>query len=159
MSEPAVPTFAADALVLFDEAFERHSGMFLDKGTTLFETLGALDAAAASRAVGPDSGSIAAHVEHIRFYLDVAESYWLGQPPEAVDWKAIWRSTRAVTPERWEVLRAELRASHARVRARLANPETWPAGTHPGDVMTFTVHTAYHLGAIRQILHVNAPCA
>ncbi len=156
MQEFTSAALAAEALQLYDEAFEKHSGVFLDKGTTLFETLARLDAATASRAVGPDSGSIAAHVEHLAFYLQVSEAYWLGTPPEKVDWKAIWRTTRAVTPERWAAILAELHATHARVRARLADPAAWPAGTEAGQLFALTVHTAYHLGAIRQILHVAA---
>lgn len=155
MSETPVPSLAAELLPLFDEAFETHTGIFLDKGTTLFETIDALDAAAASRAVGPDSATIAAHVEHVTFYLDVAEQYVLGTLQGKPDWKAIWRTTRAVTPERWDEIRAALRASHARVRARWVTPGGWPASITPADLAAFFTHTAFHLGAIRQILHVR----
>ncbi len=155
MSETPATSFATDLLVLFDEAFEKHTGIFLDKGTTLFETIDALDAATASRSVGPDSATIAAHVEHVAFYLDVAESYLLGTHQGKVDWKAIWRDTRAVTPERWEAIRAGLRASHARVRARWTTEGGWPASVTAGDLAAFVAHTAFHLGAIRQILHAR----
>jgi len=155
MSETPVPSVAADLLTLFDEAFDKHTGIFLDKGTTLFETIDTLDAAAASRSVGPGSGSIAAHVEHVAFYLGVAEAYVLGTIEGRPDWKAIWRDTHAVTPERWDAIRADLRAVHARIRARYATPGGWPASATPADLASFVVHTAYHLGAIRQILHAR----
>lgn len=155
MSEPTVPAAATTLLPLFDEAFTTHAGIFLDKGTSLFETIGALDAAAASRAVGPGSASIAAHVEHVTYYLDIGERYVLGTLQGRPDWAAIWRDTRVVTPERWDAIRAALRASHDRVRARFVTPGGWPANVTAADLAAFVAHTAFHLGAIRQILHVR----
>ena len=64
---------------VLDEAFEHHHGIFLDQGTALFESIEALDATAASRSVSSSSASIAAHVDHLRFYLDVLERHMRGE--------------------------------------------------------------------------------
>ncbi len=58
-----------------DETFSNVQGIYLDKGTTLFETLEGVSAEEASRAISANSATIAAQVEHIRFYLDVFDDY------------------------------------------------------------------------------------
>ena len=137
---------------VFDEVFEHHHGIFIDKGTTLFESIGTLSAAEASRSASPRSASIAAHVDHLRFYMDVLEAHMTGKDAGTVDWQAIWRDTRDVSPERWDEIRAKLRASLQRVRALMADPEAWSRDTQFEGVLAISVHTAYHLGAIRQII-------
>lgn len=60
-------------LQLLEETFSRVQGMYIDKGTTLFETLDGVTAAEASRSASPKTATIAAQVEHVRFYLDVLD--------------------------------------------------------------------------------------
>ena len=67
------------------ETFESVHGIYLDKSTSLFETLATISAEEASIPVGEKCATLAAQVEHIRFYLDVLEQYMLGSPPENVD--------------------------------------------------------------------------
>jgi hypothetical protein len=144
--------FARDLLDALDETFETHHGIYLDKGTSLFETLETIDAAEASRPVGGKCASIAAQVAHVTFYLEVLERTMLGTGTGSVDWGEIWRTVREVTPEEWAGLQRQLRQTYQRVVTMLRGLDTWEGETIPGGALAIVVHTAYHLGEIRQAL-------
>lgn len=152
----AVELVAKEIFEVLDEAFERHHGIFLDKGTSLFETLDGISAQQASRSAAPGTATIAAHVKHVGFYLDVLESSMLKGNPGKVDWGEIWRTTREVTPQEWETSKRELRATYERVLATLKALDTWEADPHVATALAMLVHTACHLGAIRQIARAVA---
>jgi hypothetical protein len=139
---------------LFDETFEKVSGIYLDANTSLFETLDTISAEEASIPVSASCGTLAAQTEHIRFYLDVMETWMLDseRSPITLDWGEIWRTVSAVTPAEWTASKARLRASYERIIGRLNSRETWEGENDIGIPLTFIVHTAYHLGEIRQAL-------
>lgn len=142
-------------LLLIDETFSRVHGMYLDKGTTLYETLDGVTAAEASRAAGPQSATIAAQVEHVRFYLDVLDEIIKTKDLEKkYNWREIWETVREVTPEQWEDLKRRLHESHDRVMATINSFENWDGEYDIGGAMSIVAHTAYHLGGIRQALGV-----
>src|SRR5690349_24260351 len=58
-----------------EETFSEVHGIYLDKGTTLFETLEGISADEASQRISSNTATIAAQVEHVRFYLDVLDKY------------------------------------------------------------------------------------
>lgn len=58
---------------LLDETFENVHGFYLDKGTSLFETLASITATEASISVGGQCATFAAHVQHVAFYLNVVD--------------------------------------------------------------------------------------
>jgi uncharacterized damage-inducible protein DinB len=145
--------FSREILDLLDEAFEQHHGIFLDKGTSLFQTLDDVSAEQASRTASPKSASIAAHVKHVTFYLNVLHAYMQNMKLGKVDWKEIWRSTKAVSPEQWDVLKKELRESYHHVLDTLEDMDDWNETAIAGS-LAILAHTAYHLGAIRQALCV-----
>ena len=136
---------------LLDETFENHHGIFLDKGTSLFQTLEGIDAAHASIPVGGKCASLAAQVTHIIFYLEVLERYILAQDAGKVDWGEIWRTVEAVTPEEWARLNGQLKQTYQRVLGMLRSLD-WEDETSIGGALAIVVHTAYHLGEIRQAL-------
>ena len=141
--------------VLFDllvETFVNVRGMYLDKGTSLFETLEQTSAEEASRRASERCASVAAHVKHVSFYLQVLQNAMLKKEIGKVDWKEIWRTTREVTPQEWENLKRELRETHASVLCTLKGFDTWDGEEAISDALSIVVHTAYHLGAIRQAL-------
>jgi hypothetical protein len=70
---------AQEVYDLLDETFEHVHGIYLDGGTSLFETLETVSADEASRPVSARCASIAGQVEHVRFYLDVLERYMRGE--------------------------------------------------------------------------------
>jgi hypothetical protein len=144
--------FTKALLALLDETFDNVHGFFLDKGTSMFETLATISAAEASIPVGGKCATLAAQVKHVTFYLDVLEKSVRTQTFEKVDWDEIWRTTSAVTPEAWEGLKAGLRESYKRIVALIGDAPAWPSEAEIGGAIATIVHTAYHLGEIRQAL-------
>lgn len=150
MTNPVlVKTFTEAILTLLDETFDDVHGAYLDKGTSLFETLATISAAEASIPVSATCASIAAQTEHVRFYLDVLEKYATGQNPGKVDWGEIWRTIEAVTPEQWEASKARLRTSYQRI-VEVVKGSTWEIEGAMDGAIAVIAHTAYHLGEIRQ---------
>jgi hypothetical protein len=144
--------FRQEIFEVLHETFEQVHGIYLDKGTSLFETLDTISAEVASRPVSADCATIAAQVEHVRFYLDVLYGHMSGNSPGKVDWGEIWRMVSAVTPDEWEASRARLKASYERVLALMQGFEGWDGENDIAGALAVLVHTAYHLGEIRQAL-------
>lgn len=137
---------------LLDETFDNVHGYFLDKGTSMFETLATISAEEASVPVGGKCATLGAQVKHVAFYLDVLERSVRTQRYERQDWGKIWRETKAVTPEEWEALKAQLRESYDGIKKLIDDTPEWPSEQHIGGAIAAIVHTAYHLGEIRQAL-------
>ena len=137
---------------LLDETFDNVRGIFLDKGTSMFETLATISAEEASIPVGGKCATLAAQVKHVAFYLDVLEKAVRTQQYERQDWGKIWRETNAVTSEEWETIKSDLRESYNRLKALIADTAEWPSEYEIGGAIGAIVHTAYHLGEIRQAL-------
>jgi len=146
--------FATELFDILDETFETHHGIYLDKGTSLFQTLATISVDEASQPVGNKCASLAAQVAHVNFYLEVLERYLLTGQGEKVDWGAIWRTVEAVTPEEWAALNDQLKATYQRVLTMLRGFESWAEEDRIGGALAIVVHTAYHLGEIRQALCV-----
>lgn len=151
-AQAALARFKRDLLDLLDETFIQHHGIYLDSGTSLFETLAPITAAQASIPVGGECATLAAQVEHVRFYLDVLCDYLVRHESVRVDWGEIWWTVGAVTPEQWDDCRARLWASYERARALVQSFETWDGEDDIGGSLAMLVHSAYHLGEIRQAL-------
>jgi len=137
---------------LLDETFDNVQGYYLDKGTSMFETLATISAAEASIPVGGKCATLAAQVKHVAFYLDVLEKSVRTQQYERQDWDKIWRETSAVAPEEWEAIKASLRESYDRIKKLIDDTAVWSGHDQIGGAMAAVVHTAYHLGEIRQAL-------
>ncbi|MEZ4633608.1 MAG: hypothetical protein R2873_24445 [Caldilineaceae bacterium] len=146
--------FKSALFLLLDETFDTVRGIYLDKGTSLFETLATISAEEASIPVGGKCATLAAQVKHIAFYLDVLEKAVRTHQFERVDWGQIWRETSAVTPEEWDAIKASLRESYDRIKALVHDTDDWPGENEIGGAIGMIVHTAYHLGEIRQALCV-----
>ena len=137
---------------ILDETFEQHHGIYLDKGTSLFETLEEIEHQQASIPVGGKCASLAAQVAHVTFYLEVLERYFVAGDTSKADWGAIWRTVEKVTPEEWEAYKENLKRTYRRIVAELRDVSTWQSDPHLASALAITVHTAYHLGEIRQAL-------
>lgn len=142
---------------MLDETFDNVHGYYLDRGTSFFETLAGISAAEASIPVGGQCATLAAQVKHVAFYLDVIEQNVRSGTYGSVDWGEIWRTVSAVTPEEWAAIQDELRASYERILKLLDDTREWPDAFHVGGAMATVVHTAYHLGEVRQALCVLKP--
>jgi hypothetical protein len=116
----------------------------------LLASLDRVSAPAASQT--PTAGaSIAAHAEHLRYGFSILNRWASGEasPWETADWTLAWKKP-TVTDVAWQALRQDLRReaeSWAKVLA--APPEMGKAAAR--WVTGSIAHTAYHLGAIRQI--------
>ena len=147
-----VKRFKRVLLACLEETFSQVQGMYLDKGTTLYETLEGVSAEEASQAISSQSATIAAQVEHVRFYLDVLDDIMRTGVDKTNNWREIWETVRAVTPEEWEDMKHRLRQSHERVMATINSFDTWEGKYDIGGALSVLAHTAYHLGGIRQAL-------
>lgn len=146
--------FVEALLYILDETFESVHGVYLDKGTSLFETLATITAEEASQPVSATCASLAAQVEHVRFYLDLTIQYARGGNPGKVDWGHIWRTVQVVSPEEWETSKQRLRETYANVVQLVKTYPDWDKADADviGSSMGMIIHTAYHLGEIRQAL-------
>jgi hypothetical protein len=135
-----------------DEVFVTHHGIFLDKGTSLFETLETITAAEASMPVGGKCATLAAQVAHVNFYLEVLEAYILKKDIGKVDWGDIWRRVGKISPQEWKAYQDQLKETYQRILSMLQSIEDWNDEDTIGGAIAIAVHTAYHLGEIRQAM-------
>lgn len=157
MTPPNIERFVSPLFQALDETFTKVGGMYLDRGTSLFETLATISAAQASIPVSTSCASIAAQVEHVRFYLDTLERYLKNEEVSGVDWGEVWRTVSIVTPDEWEASKTRLKASYERVLAIMKSFDSWENEDSFGNALAILVHTAYHLGEIRQALCTIQP--
>lgn len=152
MSAIASEHFQQALLTVLDETFDTVRGIYLDRGTSLFETLAGISAEEASIPVGGQCATLAAQVKHTAFYLDVVERVVRTQDYSPVDWGEIWRTVGAVSDEEWAAIQAELRTSYDRIIQLVHDTTEWPGEREIGGAIGIIAHTAYHLGEIRQAL-------
>lgn len=117
----------------------------------LLRSLDRLTAASASTLSPAGGASIAAHVDHLCFGLELMLRWSGGEtdPWTGADWPASWRRT-TVNDQEWVALRDRLRGATERWQQELAKPRDMSALELNG-VISSIPHLAYHLGAIRQI--------
>lgn len=143
--------FLKDVLFILRETFEGspedEGSAYLDRGIGVFPTLEKLSAAQVSAEV--NGISIVAHTEHFKFYLDRLCEFIKGGT-EKVNWEQSWLIDE-VNDEEWNALRGAVRKAYENVLRTFAEVETWNGG-NIGDSVAIIAHTAYHLGAIRQIM-------
>jgi hypothetical protein len=149
--------FTQALFTLLDETFDNVHGAFLDKNTSLFETLAGITASEASVPVGGKCATLAAQVKHVAFYLDVVEKSVRDPNYPRVDWGEIWRTVNRVTPEEWQAIQDELRASYNRILDLIRDTPAWSSEDEIGEAIAVVAHTAYHLGEIRQALCTLKP--
>ena len=149
----SVDVFKQALRQLLDETFDSVHGIYLDKGTALFETLATVSAEEASRRIAPTCACIPAQVEHTAFYLELLVRVASGEEVPRIDWQATWQRT-GVTPEEWAALQARLRAAQQGVFALMDRTPAWNDVRVIGGAIGMVAHTAYHLGEIRQGLGV-----
>jgi hypothetical protein len=144
--------FTKALFVLLDETFDNVHGFYLDKNTSLFETLANITADEASIPVGGKCATLAAQVKHIAFYLDVVVKSVQDPNYPKVDWGEIWRTVNRVTPDEWKIIQDELRANYTSIMNLIKTAPAWQGEAEIGSAIAIIAHTAYHLGEIRQAL-------
>ena len=152
MTPIAQPQFAKDLLQLLKETFEGPEptgpSAFLDKGTGLFQTLDDISAEVASAQPRPGGSTIAAHTEHIRFYVAVHHKLMLGAR-DKLNWDDSWR-LKTVSAVVWDDLKRDLRKAYSTINQYLTALNSWGEDEF-SLAMAIVAHTGYHLGAIRQL--------
>jgi hypothetical protein len=144
--------FANNLFSFMEETFEsKNHGIYLDQGTSLFETLETVSAEEASIPVGRKCASLAAQVAHVTFFIESFERFALQGDNRPRDWGLIWRTVEKVTPEQWEEYKHKLKEAYLRIDKLFHKNPTWNESTI-GGALSIVVHTAYHLGEIRQAL-------
>ena len=134
-------------------------GYMLNKGDVgLLRALDTLSAKEASQIINGGS-SIAAHVDHVTYYISLMNRWAGGEKPwRTADWAASWRRT-TVTDEGWQESRRALAEESRKWMAVLAEPRDVETPELSG-MLASIVHLAYHLGAIRQMdRNVRGPSA
>ncbi|MEW5829243.1 MAG: hypothetical protein AB1846_10170 [Chloroflexota bacterium] len=148
---PDNPGFVPNLHRLMKETFEDPEGIYLDANTSLFQTLETVTAGQASIPVGGKCASLAAQVAHVIFFIEAWERFALYNDNSPVDWGEIWRTVEKVTPEEWEALKSKLKQTYQRIDKLFHENKMWNEDTIGGS-LSIVVHTAYHLGEIRQAL-------
>ena len=122
----------------------------------LIKQLRSIDAKKASSRPMPGQTTIAAHVDHLHYGLSLLNRWVSGEenPWADADWSASWKRG-SVTDEHWRTLcdnfEREVKAWQKAVAAGGRSGAEWSELTAAGAISS-AAHTAYHFGAIRQIL-------
>ena len=147
--------FVEAAAYLLRETFEGSPeglpSAYLDRGVGVFATLDELSAASASASF--QGTTIAAQIEHAKFYLDRLCEFINGRT-DSVNWDDSWL-IETVNDSEWTALRSSVRNSYENALRCLAAERSWTE-MQIGMAMGMIAHSAYHLGAIRQIAKTSA---
>jgi hypothetical protein len=150
--------FARSVLILLDEAYvgpnEQQGVWFMDNKPNggFFGTLEGVSALLASRALVRGGSTIAAHANHLRFSMDLANRAFRGENAYAsADWAGSWKIKR-VSESEWKRLIASLRAEYEKLREVIQAAPNWSNFYMLTGAMALVAHAAYHLSAIRQMV-------
>jgi len=143
--------FRNSLLQVMAETFEKPIGIYLDPDTSLFQTMETISADEASIPVGGKCASLAAQVAHITFFIESFERFALQGDNSPRDWGEIWRTVEKVTPQEWEQYKSKLKEAYQRMDKLFRENNVWNED-NIGGALSIVVHTAYHLGEIRQAM-------
>jgi hypothetical protein len=144
---PAVSTLLAE---LINGSATEAAWILNPEDPGLLRSLDKLSADAASATAPGGGASIAAHVDHLRYGLQLMNRWGRGENPFAdADFGASWRLL-AVSGQEWATLRGQLRAEAHRWLETAPQPRDLTEAELTG-ILASVAHLAYHLGAIRQI--------
>ena len=126
-------------------------GHMLNRGDVgLLRSLDRISADDASQIIDAGS-SIAAHVDHVIYYMQLMNRWAAGEtnPWRDADWTASWHRT-SVTEKEWKELRRSLEREGHKWMGILEQPREVNERELAGIIASIA-HLAYHLGAIRQM--------
>ena len=149
-SQIGVKVFIESVAYLLRETFEGspegQPSAYLDRGVGMFSTLEEMSAKAASKEF--QGTTVAAQTEHAKFYLDRLCEFINGRT-EPVNWDDSWL-IEDVDDDEWTALQTSVRKAYTDALQCLATSRDWTQ-VQVGMAVGLVAHTAYHLGAIRQI--------
>ncbi|MGE6376952.1 hypothetical protein [Peribacillus muralis] len=143
-------TLTESLKMLLNETFEgpENGGSYYTDSkpnTGIFGTLEGVDAEDASLSI--HGSTIAAHADHIRYYLWVIRTMISGGEFEK-DWGASWTISQ-VDEAKWTEIKEGLQTEY---HTLLADIDTIDLEKWLTNVNATIAHSAYHLGALRQML-------
>ncbi|MFC5601036.1 hypothetical protein [Deinococcus cellulosilyticus] len=133
----------------FEGGLPGQGTQYLDHNSGIYPTMDSLTAQQASYSWN-GIPSIASHIRHMKFHLNVVVEWMQGQQHKR-DWLASFKPYE-VTEEEWQQLKTdfeETRRAFFEQVSKLSEEEVLEDMGH-GTV----AHLAYHLGAIRQLMHL-----
>ena len=141
-------------LTLLRETFEGAQGAstyFIDNapGSGFLGTIERLDAREASRPISKSGATIAGHVYHAGFHLDMTSAWIRGDRADR-DWSESW-TVKAVDDAEWRRLRDRLRRQYDEL-VRAIESEPAAIGESLPTTLGAIAHAAYHLGAVRHAI-------
>lgn len=118
----------------------------------MLRQLDAISAEVASSRPMPGKTTVAAHVDHVHYGLTLLNRWAAGEsnPWAGADWNGSWQRG-LVSDDEWHTLRQALRREAQTWENAVRTRTEWDPITAAG-ALSSAAHTAYHLGAIRQIL-------
>jgi hypothetical protein len=131
----------------FEGSPEGQPRAYLDRGIGFFSTLDDLTAEQVSKEFGETT--IVAQTEHAKFYLDRLCEF-IGGRTERVNWEDSWL-IETVNEDEWSALRTTIRTAYENALKCLVSTDSWDT-QKAGMAIGLVAHTAYHLGAVRQIV-------
>ena len=131
----------------FEGSPEGQPSAYLDRGIGFFNTIDDLSAEQVSQEFGETT--IVAQTEHAKFYLDRLCEF-IGGRTERVNWEDSWL-IETVNDEEWTALRSTVKKAYENALKCLATTDSWDT-SKAGMAIGLIAHSAYHLGAIRQIV-------
>ncbi|HMJ07619.1 MAG TPA: hypothetical protein VK468_01355 [Pyrinomonadaceae bacterium] len=135
----------------FEGSPKGQGSAYLDHGVGIFPTLESINADSASADFY--GTTIAAQTEHAKFYLDRICELINGRT-DRVNWDDSWL-IETVNATEWDALRSSVKTSYENTLRCVASVDAW-TDTNLGMCVGMIAHTAYHLGAIRQIAKSNS---
>lgn len=124
------------------------SNFFVERDEGLLPVCEGLSAAEASVRL-PGCSSVAAHVDHARYYMKLGNDFAEGWDGE-MDWEGSW-TRQVVDEESWAEILSGLRSEWERFSARLDQNDL-SVIEEVGDAVVNVAHAAYHLGAVRTLI-------
>ena len=133
----------------FEGGLPGQGTQYLDHNSGIRGTLNALTAEQASHRIDGHP-SIAAHARHMLFHLRVTSEWILGDRSRR-DWAASFEP-QSVSEEEWTRIKQDLEASRQEL-VRALESLTLERFVEEGAALASIAHLAYHLGAVRQLMH------
>jgi len=130
-----------------------HSGYLLNpKDPGLVDTLRGISAKVASSPPRPGRKPAVSHSNHVLYGIELANRALSGEEGvyESADWDVAWR-LETIDDQQWEVLIDRIERESQLLIDLVNQAREWDEVMFTG-VNAIAPHTAYHLGAIRQIL-------
>jgi hypothetical protein len=117
-----------------------------------FDTLKVLPAETVSKPPTPGRKPIVSHANHVLYGIELANRALAGEEGvyETADWNVAWK-LETVTEPQWRDLLNRLEQQSKRFIEQASQPRAWSEIMLTGS-FAIAAHTAYHLGAIRQML-------